>query len=231
MLSPYLNSGVVSSKWCLIKAQQYNQGFLDEGDKGIMHWVSEILWREFYRHILYNFPKVSKNQPFISYTKNIPWREDPEALAKWKEGRTGIPIVDAGIREMLATGWMHNRTRMIVAMFLSKNLLINWQEGEKYFMEHLVDGDLASNNGGWQWSASTGTDAAPYFRIMNPETQSMRFDPEGKYIKKWIPELKDCPISQIHMPENPEHYGYPKAMVDLKESRKKAIDVFSEIKG
>ena len=135
------------------------------------------------------------------------------------------------MREMLATGWMHNRTRMIVAMFLSKNLLINWQEGEKYFMEHLIDGDLASNNGGWQWSASTGTDAAPYFRIMNPETQSMRFDPEGKYIKKWIPELKDCPISQIHMPENPEQYGYPKAMVDLKESRKKAIDVFSEIKG
>jgi deoxyribodipyrimidine photo-lyase len=120
---------------------------------------------------------------------------------------------------------------MIVAMFLSKNLLINWQEGEKYFMEHLVDGDLASNNGGWQWSASTGTDAAPYFRIMNPETQSMRFDPEGKYIKKWISELKDCPISQIHMPENAEQYGYPKAMVDLKESRKKAIDVFSEIKG
>ena len=102
-----------------------------------------------------------------------------EDLNKWKEGKTGIPIVDAGMREMLATGWMHNRTRMIVAMFLSKNLLINWQEGEKYFMEHLVDGDLASNNGGWQWSASTGTDAAPYFRIMNPETQSIRFDPEG----------------------------------------------------
>ena len=231
MLSPYLNSGVVSSKWCLLKAKEFNNGLLDDGDKGIVHWVSEILWREFYRHILYNFPKVSRDQPFISYTKNIPWRESQEDLDKWKEGKTGIPIVDAGMREMLATGWMHNRTRMIVAMFLSKNLLINWQEGEKYFMEHLVDGDLASNNGGWQWSASTGTDAAPYFRIMNPETQSMRFDPEGKYIKKWIPELKDCPISQIHMPENPEQYGYPKAMVNLKESRKKAIDVFSEIKG
>ena len=231
MLSPYLNSGIVSSKWCLTKAQEYNQGFLDEGDKGIVHWVSEILWREFYRHILYNFPKVSRNEPFISYTKNIPWRESQEDLEKWKEGKTGIPIVDAGMREMLATGWMHNRTRMIVAMFLSKNLLINWQEGEKHFMEHLVDGDLASNNGGWQWSASTGTDAAPYFRIMNPETQSMRFDPDGKYIKKWIPELADCPISQIHMPENPEQYGYPKAMVDLKESRQRAIDVFSEIKG
>ena len=173
MLSPYLNSGVVSSKWCLLKAKEFNNGLLDDGDKGIVHWVSEILWREFYRHILYNFPKVSRDQPFISYTKNIPWRESQEDLDKWKEGKTGIPIVDAGMREMLTTGWMHNRTRMIVAMFLSKNLLINWQEGEKYFMEHLVDGDLASNNGGWQWSASTGTDAAPYFRIMNPETQSM----------------------------------------------------------
>ena len=222
MLSPYLNSGVVSSKWCLLKAKEFNNGLLDDGDKGIVHWVSEILWREFYRHILYNFPKVSRDQPFISYTKNIPWREDLEDLNKWKEGKTGIPIVDAGMREMLETGWMHNRTRMIVAMFLSKNLLINWQEGEKYFMEHLVDGDLASNNGGWQWSASTGTDAAPYFRIMNPETQSMRFDPEGKYIKKWIPELKDCPISQIHMPENPEQYGYPKPMVDLKENQEKS---------
>ena len=231
MLSPYLNSGVVSSKWCLLKAKEYNNDLLDEGDKGIVHWVSEILWREFYRHILYNFPKVSRGQPFISYTKNIPWRNDSDALMRWKEGRTGIPIVDAGMREMLETGWMHNRTRMIVAMFLSKNLLINWQEGEKYFMEHLVDGDLASNNGGWQWSASTGTDAAPYFRIMNPETQSLRFDPKGEYIKKWIPELRDCPISEIHMPLVPEQYGYPKAIVDLKESRKKAIDVFSEIKG
>ena len=131
---------------------------------------------------------------------------------------------------MLATGWMHNRLRMIVAMFLSKNLLTNWQEGEKYFMENLIDGDIASNNGGWQWSASTGTDAAPYFRIMNPETQSIKFDPQGKYIKRWIPELKDCPEAEIHMPLNPEQYNYPKPMVDLKESRKNAIDVFSTIK-
>ena len=134
------------------------------------------------------------------------------------------------MREMLATGWMHNRLRMIVAMFLSKNLLTNWQEGEKYFMENLIDGDIASNNGGWQWSASTGTDAAPYFRIMNPETQSIKFDPQGKYIKRWIPELKDCPEAEIHMPSNPEKYNYPKPIVDLKESRKNAIDVFSAIK-
>jgi deoxyribodipyrimidine photo-lyase len=187
-LSPYINAGIVSSKWCLVKAMENNSGFLDEGDKGIVHWVSEILWREFYKHIIYNFPKVSMGKPFISNTSNIKWNIDESALNRWKKGETGIPIVDAGMREMNETGWMHNRLRMITAMFLSKNLLINWQEGEKYFMENLVDGDIASNNGGWQWSASTGTDAAPYFRIMNPETQSLRFDPKGDYIKFWIPE-------------------------------------------
>ncbi len=168
--------------------------------------------------------------PFIDYTKNIPWNKNQDFLNCWKEGRTGIPIVDAGIREMLETGWMHNRTRMIVAMFLSKNLLINWQEGEKFFMENLIDGDIASNNGGWQWSASTGTDAAPYFRIMNPETQSIKFDPQGKYIKRWIPELANCSLNEIHMPNEPEKYNYPRPIVDLKESRKNAIDVFSQIK-
>ena len=115
-------------------------------------------------------------------------------------------------------------------MFLSKNLLINWQEGEKFFMTKLIDGDIASNNGGWQWSASTGTDAAPYFRIMNPETQSIKFDPDGEYIKKWIPELRDCSATDVHMPPNPSQYGYPEPIVDLKESRKNAIDVFSAIK-
>ena len=129
-----------------------NNGFLDEGDKGIVHWVSEILWREFYKHIIYNFPKVSMGKPFISNTSNIKWNIDESALNRWKKGETGIPIVDAGMREMNETGWMHNRLRMITAMFLSKNLLINWQEGEKYFMENLVDGDIASNNGGWQLS-------------------------------------------------------------------------------
>jgi deoxyribodipyrimidine photo-lyase len=229
-LSPYINSGIVSSKWCLLKASEYNNGQLDDGNKGIVHWVSEILWREFYRHIIYNFPKVSKSLPFVDYTKNIPWNVNDEWLERWKAGKTGIPIVDAGIREMLETGWMHNRLRMIVAMFLSKNLLINWQEGEKFFMQHLVDGDIASNNGGWQWSASTGTDAAPYFRIMNPETQSIKFDPQGKYIKRWVPELADCSEAEVHMPTSPERYNYPKPLVDLKESRKNAIDVFSASK-
>ena len=229
-LSPYINSGVVSPKWCLIKAKEFNEGMLEDGDKGIVHWVSEILWREFYRHIIFNFPKVSKGLPFIDYTKNIPWNEDKIALERWKNGKTGIPIVDAGIREMLSTGWMHNRLRMIVAMFLSKNLLINWQEGEKFFMQNLIDGDIASNNGGWQWSASTGTDAAPYFRIMNPQTQSIKFDPDGEYIRKWVPELLECKNDDIHMPTDPQRFNYPSPIVDLKSSRKKAIDVFSSIK-
>ena len=229
-ISPYLNIGVVSSKWCLVKAREHNNNQLEEGSRGIVHWVSEILWREFYRHIMYNFPRVSMNKAFLAYTEELEWSEDQESFDRWMNARTGIPIVDAGIEEMKQTGWMHNRLRMIVAMFLSKNLLIDWRKGEKFFMQHLIDGDLASNNGGWQWSASTGTDAAPYFRIMNPETQSLKFDPQGEYIKKWLPRLKDCPVSEIHMPSNPEKYGYVKPIVDLKQSRQAAIDAFGNLK-
>ena len=229
-VSPYLNAGVVSAKWCLVEAAKNNNGDLAEGDRGILHWVSEILWREFYRHIIYNFPKVSKNKPFLDYTDKMVWSDNRVFFEAWKKGRTGIPIVDAGIREMLSTGWMHNRTRMIVAMFLSKNLLIDWRWGEEFFMNNLIDGDIASNNGGWQWSASTGTDAAPYFRIMNPMTQSERFDPEGKYIRTWIPELKNCPTKDIHLPSNPESYNYVTPIVDLKKSRQNAIKAFEKLK-
>jgi deoxyribodipyrimidine photo-lyase len=229
-ISPYLNAGIISAKWCLVEAAKNNNGDLAEGDKGIVHWVSEILWREFYRHIIYNFPKVSKNKPFLDYTDKMVWSDNRVFFEAWKKGRTGIPIVDAGIREMLSTGWMHNRTRMIVAMFLSKNLLIDWRWGEEFFMNNLIDGDIASNNGGWQWSASTGTDAAPYFRIMNPMTQSERFDPEGKYIRTWIPELKNCPTKDIHLPSNPESYNYVTPIVDLKESRQNAIKAFEKLK-
>ena len=229
-ISPYLNAGIISAKWCLVEAAKNNNGDLAEGDRGIVHWVSEILWREFYRHIIYNFPKVSKNKPFLDYTDKMVWSDNLAFFEAWKKGETGIPIVDAGIREMLSTGWMHNRTRMIVAMFLSKNLLIDWRWGEEFFMNNLIDGDIASNNGGWQWSASTGTDAAPYFRIMNPMTQSERFDPEGKYIRTWIPELKNCPTKDIHLPSNPKSYDYVTPIVDLKESRQNAIKAFENLK-
>ncbi len=230
MMSPYINSGVVSSKWCLNQARARNYDALDEGDKGLVHWISEILWREFYRHIIYNFPRVSMGKAFQEHFEQVPWENNQDFIEAWKHGRTGIPIVDAGMRQMIETGWMHNRLRMIVAMFLSKNLMVDWHIGEAFFMQHLIDGDIASNNGGWQWSASTGTDAAPYFRIMNPETQSLRFDEEGKYIRTFVNELSDCPTKEIHNPNNRSDYNYPEAIVDLKASRQKAIDIFGQIK-
>lgn len=148
----------------------------------------------------------------------------------WKYGRTGFPIIDAAMRQLLATGWMHNRLRMIVAMFLTKNLLADWRIGEAWFMQHLIDGDLAANNGGWQWSASTGTDSVPYFRIFNPVTQSERFDPSGDFIRTWLPELSNFSNKEIHEPyRNPllaAHTGYPQPIVDLKTTRERAIKHF-----
>ena len=173
------------------------------GNKGICKWIDEIIWREFYRNIMHSFPKVSQNQPFQDYTRSIRWRHSGEELEAFYEGKTGFPIVDAGIRQMLSEGWMHNRLRMVVAMFFTKNMLHDWRLGEKFFMQHLIDGDFSSNNGGWQWSSSTGTDSAPYFRIFNPITQSLNFDPIGEFIKKFIPELQDVPValSLIHISE------------------------------
>lgn len=150
---------------------------------------TSLLWREFYKHILVGYPRVSRHRPFREETEALRWRQAPAELEAWQQGRTGIPIIDAAMRQLLATGWMHNRLRMVVAMFLSKNLLIDWREGERWFMRHLIDGDLAANNGGWQWSASTGTDAVPYFRLFNPLSQSERFDPRGEFIRHWLPEL------------------------------------------
>ena len=166
-------------------------------------------------------------------TREIEWREDEEEFERWTDGRTGVPIVDAGMRQLRATGWMHNRLRMITAMFLSKNLFIDWRRGERHFMRHLVDGDLASNNGGWQWSASVGTDAAPYFRVFNPVSQSERFDPDGEYIRRFAPELAGIEGRAIHLPgeRDPKacaECGYPPPIVDLKASRQRAIERFRE---
>src|SRR5690606_24579875 len=195
-------------------------------------WLDELLWREFYQHTLYDFPKLSKHQPFKDSTRAIVWRDAPEDLAAWQQGQTGIPIVDDGMRQLLATGWMHNRVRMITAMFLSKNLLIDWRLGEAWFMQHLIDGDLAANNGGWQWCASTGMDAAPYFRIFNPVSQSQKFDPHGDYICKWVPELAHLDSKSVHEPyaKNPDlQLDYPKPIVDLKQSRIRAIEAFKSL--
>jgi len=231
-LSPYLNIGILSIRECVQTLFTSSQGYFQLEDVGQQTWLDELLWREFYQHTLHDFPKVSRHQPFKENTKAIEWRDAPEDLAAWQQGRTGIPIVDAGMRQLLATGWMHNRVRMITAMFLSKNLLIDWRLGEAWFMQHLIDGDLAANNGGWQWCASTGMDAAPYFRIFNPINQSQRFDPNGDYIREWVPELAHLDAKTIHEPyaKNPDlELDYPKPIVDLKASRVRAIEAFKQI--
>jgi deoxyribodipyrimidine photo-lyase len=229
-ISPYLALGILSPKRCILEGLKLNNFEFTSGNKGICKWIDEIVWREFYRNIMFSFLKVSKNQPFQDYTKSIKWRHSNEELEAFYTGRTGFPIVDAGIRQMLAEGWMHNRLRMVVAMFFTKNMLHDWRLGEKFFMENLIDGDLCSNNGGWQWSSSTGTDAAPYFRIFNPITQSQNFDPDGEFIKKFIPELKDVPVAQIHQPQTDlfSSTDYPAPMLDLKESRVRAIQAFKD---
>jgi len=229
-ISPYLALGILSPKRCILEGLKLNNFEFTSGNKGICKWIDEIIWREFYRNIMFSFPKVSKNQPFQDYTRSIKWRHSSEELEAFYTGRTGFPIVDAGIRQMLEEGWMHNRLRMVVAMFFTKNMLHDWRLGEKFFMQNLIDGDFSSNNGGWQWSSSTGTDSAPYFRIFNPITQSQNFDPDGKFIKKFIPELKDVPVAQIHQPKSDlfSSTNYPAPMLDLKESRIRAIQVFKD---
>ncbi len=231
-LSAYLNIGMLSIRACVQALFREQYGDFDFSNQGQKTWLDELLWREFYLHILFDFPKVSKHLPFKEQTQKLTWRNAPEDLAAWQQGQTGIPIVDAGMRQMLATGWMHNRVRMIVAMFLSKNLRIDWRLGEAWFMQHLVDGNLAANNGGWQWCASTGTDSVPYFRIFNPVSQSQKFDPQGDYLREWLPELAHLEAKDIHDPyaKNPQRdLDYPRPIVDLKQSRLQAIAAFKAL--
>ena len=227
-ISPYLALGIISSKRCILEALKLNNFEFNSGHIGITKWIDEIVWREFYKNIMFCFPKVSKGQPFQDYSKLIKWRYVESEFNAWKKGITGFPIVDAAMRQLQNEGWMHNRLRMVVAMFFTKNMLHDWRLGEEYFMQNLIDGDFASNNGGWQWSSSTGTDAAPYFRIFNPITQSTNFDKEGKFIKKYVQELKDLDKSVIHNPslEHRKYCKYPEPILDLKESRLRAIDAF-----
>ncbi|MCJ8207105.1 deoxyribodipyrimidine photo-lyase [Pseudomonas sp. RGM2987] len=232
-LSAYLAAGVVSPRQCLHAALQANQGEFESGNAGTVTWINELLWREFYKHILVGYPRVSRHRAFRPETEALRWRNAPEELAAWKQARTGLPIIDAAMRQLLETGWMHNRLRMVVAMFLTKNLLIDWREGERFFMQHLIDGDLAANNGGWQWSASTGTDASPWFRIFNPLSQSEKFDREGRFIKHWLPQLNDLDGQQVHNP-NPQGslFGaadYPPPIVDLAQSRARALSAFRNL--
>lgn len=227
-LSPYLAAGILSIRQCMDAALYARQQTAQTN--GIDTWINELIWRDFYNHILVGYPHVSRHRAFKTGMDNMPWLHDPDHIESWKHGRTGFPIIDAAMRQLLATGWMHNRLRMIVAMFFTKNLLADWRIGEAWFMQHLIDGDLAANNGGWQWSASTGTDAVPYFRIFNPTTQSEKFDPQGDFIRTWIPELRDMSNKEIHEPwRHPlaaAQTGYPQPIVDLKSTRERAIAFF-----
>ena len=199
-ISPYLRFGMLSARHCIYAAQQAMKDTSDgQSKKSAEIWLNELIWREFYMAILFHFPNVLK-QSFREDLRAIPWRNDPSEFSAWCEGRTGYPIIDAAMRQLLNTGWMHNRSRMIVASFLVKHLMIDWRWGEKFFMQHLIDGDPAANNGGWQWTAGTGTDAAPYFRVFNPILQGKKFDPHGCFVKQWIPELSRVPAKYIHTP-------------------------------
>lgn len=231
-LSPYLALGMLSHRQCLQAVLTENDGRLTEGDAGLAAWVNELVWREFYRHIAAAFPAVCRHRAFQPHTEALAWRDDETAFRAWCEGRTGYPIVDAAMRQLVTSGWMHNRLRMISAMFLSKHLLIDWRRGEAFFMRHLVDGDFCANNGGWQWAASTGTDAAPYFRIFNPTTQSKRFDPDGRFIADLVPELSKVDPQQRHDPPEAVRraHGYPAPIVDHKAARQRALNAFSALK-
>ncbi len=189
-------------------------------------FLRQLIWREFYYHILFHHPRV-ETEAFREKYRTLKWKNRTDWFDAWKQGRTGYPIVDAGMRQLLTTGLMHNRVRMIVASFLTKDLLIDWRWGEQWFMQNLLDGDLAANNGGWQWAASTGCDPQPYFRIFNPELQSRRFDSKGDYIRQYVPELKDCSDREIHAPPNHKYLGvYPAPIVNHAEQKLAALRLF-----
>jgi deoxyribodipyrimidine photo-lyase len=227
-LSPYLRFGAISVRECIVRAEE---SIASEPaiESGVSKWLDELLWREFYNSILEENPRVLSGN-YRSEYDSLVWNDDPKGFEAWCEGRTGYPIVDAGMRQLRETGWMHNRVRMIVASFLTKDLLINWREGERFFFEHLVDGDPASNNGGWQWAASTGTDPQPYFRIFNPVGQGRRWDPSGDYVRRWIPELKNISDTHVHAPWEADRLpsDYPPPIVDHAECREIALERFAE---
>ncbi len=202
-LSPYLRFGMISASRVFAAALEGRERAADEGEReNARAFETELIWREFYLSILYHFPEV-RSRSFRAETRNLSWRDDDEGFRAWCEGRTGYPVVDAGMRQLASTGFLHNRARMLTAAFLTKHLLVDWRRGEEWFMKHLVDGDPAANNGGWQWSAGTGTDAAPYFRIFNPTLQGKRFDPEGAFVRRYVPELDGIDAAAVHEPRDP----------------------------
>jgi deoxyribodipyrimidine photo-lyase len=222
-LSAYLRLGVLSVRTCFDHALAQAERTPASRD-GVEKWLDELVWREFYAGLRAERPDIARANLRSEYD-TLEWNDDPEGFAAWQAGRTGFPIVDAGMRQLAESGWMHNRVRMIVASFLTKDLLIDWRRGEAHFRRHLVDYDPASNAGGWQWAASTGTDAQPYFRIFNPWSQGERWDPSGSYIRRWVPELRALDDAFVHRPhEAPGGAApYPEPIVDHAERREMAL--------
>ncbi len=229
-LSAYFSIGALSAKDCFQDVLvHYPEAIETDFKSGIGVWLSQMIWREFYYHLLASFPELSRNAPFLVWTDAVQWRINTVQAQAWQAGKTGFPLIDAAMRQLNATGWMHNRLRMLVASFWCKDLLFDWRVGEQWFLSQLVDGDFALNNGGWQWSASTGTDAVPYFRIFNPTTQSERFDSKGDFIRYWLPELSSVPNRYLHEPHLWSEFhtiDYPEPIVDHKMARLRAIDAY-----
>lgn len=219
-LSPYLRFGLVSIRECFRAAM---------GKPGAAKWIGELIWRDFYAMILYHFPE-SATKELQSHYRGLHWQHNAKHIEAWKHGKTGYPIVDAAMRQLLAEGWMHNRARMIVASFLTKHLLTDWRVGEEHFAQYLMDYELASNVGGWQWAASTGTDAQPYFRVFNPTLQSKKFDVAGDYIRRFVPELAALPEKEIHAPQHSPLLkpDYPAPIVEHSTARAAAIALFKK---
>lgn len=230
-ISPHLTAGTLAARTCVRESLKAINKTVptDDRENGSMKWIGEVAWRDFYRHVLCAWPYICMNVPFKPEYNNIEWEYNEEQFTAWKEGKTGYPIIDAAMRQVKHMAYMHNRVRMNTASFLAKHLMIDWRMGERYFMENLIDGDFASNNGGWGFCASCGVDPQPYFRIFNPLLQSEKFDESGEYIRKWVPELKDVKGKAIHDPYSrgagaiASKNGYPKPIVNHKESRERCL--------
>lgn len=234
-LSPYLGVGLLSIRQCFNRLYQTEPDFVENSHSGAFMWFNELIWREFYQHLIVANPNLCKHIAFQIWTEKINWHNDNDNFNAWAQGLTGFPIIDAAMRQLNQTGWMHNRLRMLTASFLVKDLLIDWRWGERYFMSQLIDGDFAANNGGWQWAASTGTDAVPYFRIFNPTTQGRKFDADGEFIRHWLPELANVPKRYIHTPHEwaakiDNHIDYPLPIVDHAKARVRAIEAYEQAK-
>lgn len=227
-LSQDLRHGLLSIREVYHRSKEAAGGADADGRHSVWKYIAELIWREFYFQILWHYPEVLEHE-FNPKYRGMAWDQDPGKYRAWCEGQTGFPMVDAAMRQLNATGYMHNRARMIAAMFLTKDLHLDWRLGEQYFMRTLIDGEIASNNGGWQWSAGTGADAAPYFRIQNPWSQTKRYDPEGKYIRQWVPELAGVPAAKfMEAPADgkPIAAGYPRPMVDHGNERDETLRRF-----